>query len=305
MSVVRVHRGITAKRGIAAKTIARVFVSALCAGALLLAGWSNAAVASTAGSQDPADANDRLAPGETLREGQSIRSKNGTYQLVLQNDGNLVMYVTAGRATAVWDTRSMGRRERQLVMQDDGNLVLYERRGSRSRALWHTRTHGSPGAFLMLGDDGVLSVENPSGRALWRISVAPPDVGLEGVKHVVYGRSAQRVWLVQADGALYDSYPVSGRATTPSPGRYRVFSKSVNALSFEPGVTMRHMVRFARGASGAAIGFHSIPQKDGTPIQSEAALGQYRSAGCVRQRDDKAARLYQWAPLRTHVVVVA
>ena len=30
-----------------------------------------------------------------------------------------------------------------------------------------------------------------------------------------------------------------------------------------------------------------------------------RSAGCVRQRNDKAAQLYEWAPIGTPVAVVA
>ena len=107
-------------------------------------------------------------------------------------------------------------------------------------------------------------------------------------------------------GSLVDTYLVSGRVGTPAPGRYRVFSKSVNAWSFTPGVTMNHMVRFTRGRSGAAIGFHSIPNdRHGTPIQTIDELGEYRSAGCVRQRNDKATQLYEWAPIGTPVVVIA
>ena len=30
-----------------------------------------------------------------------------------------------------------------------------------------------------------------------------------------------------------------------------------------------------------------------------------RSAGCVRQRNDKAAQLYEWAPIGTPVAVIA
>ena len=144
---------------------------------------------------------------------------------------------------------------------------------------------------------------------LWRAGlreagVLAPDVGLHGVKHVVYERGAQRVWLIEADSSVLDNYPVSGRDGTPVSGQYTVFSKSVDAWSFAPGVTMKHMVRFARGRSGAAIGFHSIPRLGDVPIQTEQQLGQFRSAGCVRQRDDKAEQLYEWAPIGTPVVVL-
>jgi lipoprotein-anchoring transpeptidase ErfK/SrfK len=64
------------------------------------------------------------------------------------------------------------------------------------------------------------------------------------------------------------------------------------------------MVRFARGET-LAIGFHSIPvDRNGRPLQSESELGQYRSAGCIRQRKADAARLYDWAPVGTTVVVL-
>lgn len=68
---------------------------------------------------------------------------------------------------------------------------------------------------------------------------------------------------------------------------------------------MEFMVRFARGRR-LAIGFHSIPvrRRGGAPIQSEAELGQFRSAGCVRQSYADAARMWEFAHLGTPVVVL-
>ena len=58
---------------------------------------------------------------------------------------------------------------------------------------------------------------------------------------------------------------------------------------------MGYMVRFVQPPGKAATGFHDIPlYSDGTPMQTTEELGQYRSAGCVRQRDDKAQQLYEW-----------
>ena len=97
---------------------------------------------------------------------------------------------------------------------------------------------------------------------------------------------------------------VSGKANTPKTGTYHVFSKSLHTTSVNGAARMTHMVRFAHGR-GAAIGFHSIPvNRAGKPLQSEAELGQYRSAGCVRQSNGNAAFLYAWAPIGTKVVVV-
>ncbi|MGI9612567.1 MAG: DUF4214 domain-containing protein [Acidimicrobiales bacterium] len=130
-----------------------------------------------------------------------------------------------------------------------------------------------------------------------------PDGSGDG-RRIVYHNSEQRVWLVEADGTIHDSYPVSGRRNTPRPGMYSVFSKSPKAWAGHNGITMNHMVRFARGRS-LAIGFHSIPiRPGGIPLQSVAALGSYQSAGCVRQSEHKARDLYEWADLGTTVVVL-
>lgn len=129
----------------------------------------------------------------------------------------------------------------------------------------------------------------------------PPNSGTG--RRIVYSNSGQRVWLVEANGTIHNSYLVSGRRDTPRPGTYSVFSKSVNAWAGYNGITMKHMVRFTHGRS-LAIGFHSIPRDAyGRPLQTEAQLGTYRSSGCIRQRDDLAEALYHWAPVGTTVVV--
>jgi len=122
-------------------------------------------------------------------------------------------------------------------------------------------------------------------------------------RRVVYSIGQQRVWWVEADGRVVNSYLVSGRRNTPALGTYSVFSKSRHAWS-GGGATMEYMIRFTYGRS-LAIGFHSIPRNSrGQPLQSEAQLGQPLSAGCIRQRDSDAAALWNWAPVGTKVVVV-
>ncbi len=103
---------------------------------------------------------------------------------------------------------------------------------------------------------------------------------------------------------MVDSYLVSGKAGVPEPGTYEVFSRSELAFAGHDDITMRYMVRFAHGQN-LSIGFHSIPN-DGTgaPLQTEEQLGEYRSAGCVRQSVRHAAFLYDWAVEGTPVVVL-
>ena len=176
--------------------------------------------------------------------------------------------------------------------------------------------HGSAGGVANAEPTVGMAVP-PSGAGYWvlRSPLPPPpprprfdgpDVpGDSGSgRRIVYSNTQQRVWLVGDDGVVEHSWPVSGRRGVPPAGTYQVFSKSVWASAGHDGIYMNNMVRFARG-SNLAIGFHAIPRyPNGRPLQSEDELGEYRSAGCVRQADDNAKILYDWAPIGTTVVVI-
>jgi hypothetical protein len=140
----------------------------------------------------------------------------------------------------------------------------------------------------------------PSATARDSGAAAPANSG--SGRRIVYTVTGQRVWLIEASGAVVRTYRVSGRAGTPRTGTYSVFSKSPTASSGS--VTMRYMVRFAHGQS-LAIGFHTIPRtSSGKPLQSTSELGSYRSHGCVRQADADAMALWDFAPVGTTVVVI-
>ena len=305
-----------------------------------VASWTSAAAASPRIGEPlipelPFDADrsvtrSSLLPGEQLSAGGSLASPNGRYRLTLQFGGNLVLYDTAGVVTqsaaaafagwtadvgiaagdvplALWDAR-IDAPGSTLVMRPDGDLVVLAEvmPADSAEPIWHTRTADRPGAFLSVRNDGAVTIGYSDGRVLWSAGTSTPEVGLAGTKHVVYDRTGQRMWLIEADGSLFDTYPVSGRATSPSVGAYEVFSKSQYTSSPRTPVTMRHMVRFVKGTTGLDIGFHSIPRSyAGTPIQTVDQLGQPRSAGCVRQDDTKAQQLFDWAPIGTAVVVIA
>jgi len=131
----------------------------------------------------------------------------------------------------------------------------------------------------------------------------PPGSG--SGRRIVYSNGAQRVWIIAADESVVDTYLISGREGVPDPGVYEVFSKSEIAYAGHDGITMRYMVRFTYAESGLAIGFHSIPNTaSGEPLQTEEQLGEFHSAGCVRQSLGHAAALYDWADEGTVVHVL-
>ncbi|GGI04815.1 hypothetical protein [Egicoccus halophilus] len=108
-----------------------------------------------------------LKGGERLHAGQELRSNNGQYRLVMQTDGNLVLYPTAGGA-AVWATHTWNRpaldRPVRADMQADGNFVLYD---TLNRPVWATGTHQHPGSYFDLQDDRNLVIYNAERRPVW------------------------------------------------------------------------------------------------------------------------------------------
>jgi len=139
---------------------------------------------------------------------------------------------------------------------------------------------------------------------LW---VLPPNSG-EG-RRIVYSKTNQWVWTVEADGRISKHHAVSGRRTwnQPLPGEYRVFSRSAYTCNINnPSVCWRYMVRFTVGPGGDNIGFHEIPTntQTGNRLQGDWQLGQALSAGCIRQATPDALYIWNWAPVGTKVVVL-
>ena len=244
-----------------------------------------------------------LKAGEVLTPGQALVSPNGRTKLRFDPDGDLVLY----RDGAVrWSSGTRGTGADRVIMQPDGELAVYGPLAYGPQPVWRSSSGGFPGAVLSVRDDGGVVVRREDTPILWSAALPAPEVGLSGVQHIVYGRGDQMVWLVDADGTLYDSYPVSGRATYPRPGRYKVFSKSRYTQSRTGTVLMEYMVRFVKRLPARSVGFHTIPvTRSGRPVQTVDELGQFRSAGCVRQRNDKAEQLFHWTPVGTPVVVLA
>ncbi len=89
---------------------------------------------------------DTLQKGEKLEVGQSLTSNNGAYRLVLQDDGNLVLY--AGEQS-VWATATDGQDVKRAEVQEDGNFVLY----TPDKPVWASQTAGADNVRLVLQDD--------------------------------------------------------------------------------------------------------------------------------------------------------
>ena len=123
--------------------------------------------------------NSLLNPGETLSgvQSQSIRSPDGHFILVMQGDGNLVLYGPSG---ALWSSTTNGSPGAYAGMQGtDGNLVVYN---AQNQPLWSSGTAGHPDSRLAVQNDGNAVIYSPGGIALWATNTAggPPPAGGQG-----------------------------------------------------------------------------------------------------------------------------
>jgi nucleoid-associated protein YgaU len=124
---------------------------------------------------------DRLMKGEKLERGQSLTSRNGTYTLTLQDDGNLVL---GAGGEAVWATGTNGQDAERLEVQEDGNCVLY----TSDKPIWHTDTKGAKDVRLLLQDDRNLVLygfDGPAWSSNTQTDEAPPPPPAEEAPEVV------------------------------------------------------------------------------------------------------------------------
>ena len=106
-----------------------------------------------------------MVGGTQLVINQLILSPNKSFKLLMQPDGNLVVYQTKDMKV-MWASNTMNSGAIVAKMQPDGNFVLYNANNS---AKWASGTDRHPGAILSLLDSGYFvvytSISNP--EALW------------------------------------------------------------------------------------------------------------------------------------------
>jgi hypothetical protein len=101
-----------------------------------------------------------------LNVNESLLSNNEKYRLILQGDGNLVLYNEQWKP--LWASWTVGKGGIYLVMQADGNLVIYD---TNWVAVWNSRTSGKSVSSLNMQDDGNLVIYNAKGYtwASWTV----------------------------------------------------------------------------------------------------------------------------------------
>jgi len=89
---------------------------------------------------------------------------SSTIDLVMQDDGNLVIYEKNGTYKWATGTNGKGTGPYRLMMQTDGNLVIYD---SKNAAIWATGTNGKGGNMLTVTDDKNVVMSSNSNPKIW------------------------------------------------------------------------------------------------------------------------------------------
>lgn len=153
---------------------AKIFIYVLwngmsCTEALVRPDWSNRPAFYTYQNwirnhlppSPPPTGPDILNEGEGLRPNEWITSADGRFDLVFQDDGNLVLYRWDG--VPLWASNTGGSAG-QTWMQGNGNLVIYNASGV---SVWTSGTNGNPGAYLIVQSDGNVVIYSGWGVPLW------------------------------------------------------------------------------------------------------------------------------------------
>ena len=154
---------------------------------------------------------DTLDANERLTRNQALRSASGFFQVIMQGDGNFVVYIgeTPETPNHLWasGTNHRGPGETFVAMQGDGNLVLYLVLHKGSDALWASDTAraGSGCRVVMQNDGNLVLYKGPD--ALWASDSVVHDLNdaiLGKVTNVRYDIAAAKI----SDKELVKSIPM-------------------------------------------------------------------------------------------------
>ncbi|RSS83828.1 hypothetical protein [Streptomyces sp. WAC06614] len=169
-----------------ARLLRSAFISLLAASALtgLVPAAASAAPAAPSGApecDEPYDTRETvLKVGQRLAPGEKLTNPTGHTELVMQGDGNLVLYALGypgGPKLPLWNTGTYGNPGAYATMQEDGNFVVYKQGGSAQTGggIWHTASYGdrtdtNPRAYLEAdGDFRVIGRKDEAFMGLhWR-----------------------------------------------------------------------------------------------------------------------------------------
>lgn len=222
----------------------------------------------------------QLASGQTMNgPTQYLASTSGQFEIAADGEADpstgLYWNSYSSGAIGLSTDPTLGSGTHNLVMQTDGNLVLY----TNGKASWASNTHGNPGAKALLQDDGNFVVYSSAGKALWASHTFAKellayldgdDVGLTGLEAGWYLANNGYKLLMQTDGnlVLYSrTRALWSTRTNGNPGAYAVLEPNGKLAVYSSGD-----VQLWSNNKSYSRGFYELA------MQSDGNLVEYRDA---------------------------
>jgi len=114
-----------------------------------------------------------VAHGKQLPEKPTFVTNN--YIPILQYPAGIF----AGTNTQVYDSIFSDHQNDELVLQVDGNLVIYNISNNQKKPIWSANTQGKDGKYLFFQADGDLVLRNTQGKVVWHSNIKSTCAGSE------------------------------------------------------------------------------------------------------------------------------
>lgn len=234
---------------------------------------------STSGINAELKGSSALSADETLWAGQYILSNNVLYALVMQGDGNLVLY--GNGMQPLWSSGTAGSGANRVVMQSDGNLVLYT---SDDKAVWNSRTNGRGSSTLYMQDDGNAVVYSSSGSTWNSHTGGHPTLSYFGNNGLAMNQTMNVGQYIKSNDSRYALLlQGDGNLVLYSPGYHILWSSGTSGstasfLAMQPDgnlvlYTSSNQALWSSGTAGRGNSF--------TVLQSDGNLVVYTSNGAA------------------------
>jgi hypothetical protein len=190
---------------------------------------------------------DTVMAGEKMQVNDVRRSPSGAYTLVMQGDGNLVLYNTRGLSAAqstpsnpaawavtsdraVWATNTNDGQTKFAWMQSDGNFVLYT---ADMRPTWASNTNNGQPNFVTVNDNGTVTLRGPGGNILASYPGSTSNLSaiVQAPVNDPQGIAKTQQAIMQAGVATAAYHPASGDTLKDVTDRFGITTTDLNSLN--------------------------------------------------------------------------
>jgi lipoprotein-anchoring transpeptidase ErfK/SrfK len=184
-----------------------------------------------------------------------------------------------------------------------------------------------PRTYVVQPGDTLMSVARAHGFPAWRLTEANPDIDINALRpgqeitipsidllfplpliteqRIVIDISDLRLYAYEGETLVYDFPCSTGIDSSPTlPGTFQILSKEEEAYASSWDLWMPHFMGVYHSGPDFTNGIHGLPTRSGNIVVWESSLGVERvSFGCIVIGLEEAAKLYEWAPLGTLVII--